>query len=98
VTAAPGNVLALKSGATSERQIRPVAARHKLREEGRSLEQVQAFLGHVSYATTDRFYSHLTSKDAPVPARRDPQRLDVHNCAFRRQQRRLSIPRLLSAL
>jgi integrase len=47
---------------------RHTCATLKLREEGWSLEQVQVFLGHSSYTTTDRFYSHLTSKDAPVPA------------------------------
>jgi integrase len=37
-------------------------------EEGWSLEQVQVFLGHSSRMTTDRYYAHLTSKDAPVPS------------------------------
>jgi len=40
----------------------------KIREEGWSLEQVQVFLGHASYQTTARFYAHLRSTDAPVPA------------------------------
>lgn len=47
---------------------RHTCATLKLREEGWSLEQVQVFLGHATYHTTARFYSHLTSKDAPVPA------------------------------
>jgi integrase len=29
---------------------------------------VQVFLGHASYQTTARFYAHLRSTDAPVPA------------------------------
>lgn len=40
----------------------------KIIEEGWALEQVQVFLGHASYQTTARFYAHLRSTDAPVPA------------------------------
>jgi integrase len=47
---------------------RHTCATLKLREEGWSLEQVQVFLGHASYQTTARFYAHLVSTDAPVPA------------------------------
>jgi integrase len=35
-------------------------------EEGWSLEQVQVFLGHSDYATTRRYYVHLTPKDLPM--------------------------------
>lgn len=38
-----------------------------IREAGWSLEQVQVFLGHSSRMTTDRYYAHLVSTDAPAP-------------------------------
>jgi integrase len=47
---------------------RHTCATLKIREEGWSLEQVQVFLGHKSFQTTARYYMHLTSTDAPVPA------------------------------
>jgi hypothetical protein len=40
----------------------------KIVEESWALEQVQVFLGYASYQTTARFYAHLRSTDAPVPA------------------------------
>jgi integrase len=47
---------------------RHTCATLKILEEGWSLEQVQVFLGHASYQTTAKFYAHLKSTDAPVPA------------------------------
>jgi integrase len=47
---------------------RHTCATLKIVEEGWSLEQVQVFLGHASYQTTARYYAHLRSTDAPVPA------------------------------
>jgi integrase len=47
---------------------RHTCATLKIIEEGWALEQVQVFLGHASYQTTARFYAHLRSTDAPVPA------------------------------
>ena len=47
---------------------RHTCATLKIVEEGWTLEQVQVFLGHSSYQTTARFYAHLRSTDAPVPA------------------------------
>jgi integrase len=47
---------------------RHTCATLKIVEEGWSLEQVQVFLGHSSYQTTARYYAHLRSTDAPVPA------------------------------
>ena len=47
---------------------RHTCATLKIIEEGWSLEQVQVFLGHASYQTTARYYAHLRSTDAPVPA------------------------------
>lgn len=47
---------------------RHTCATLKILEEGWALEQVQVFLGHASYQTTARFYAHLRSTDAPVPA------------------------------
>jgi integrase len=38
-----------------------------IREAVWSLEQVQVFLGHSSRMTTDRYYAHLVSTDAPAP-------------------------------
>jgi integrase len=47
---------------------RHTCATLKIVEERWALEQVQVFLGHSSYQTTARYYSHLKSTDAPVPA------------------------------
>jgi integrase len=47
---------------------RHTCATLKIVEEGWSLEQVQVFLGHKSWQTTARYYAHLRSTDAPVPA------------------------------
>jgi integrase len=56
----------------------------KIIEEGWALEQVQVFLGHASYQTTARFYAHLRSTDAPVPAPiRGPAKHDLRVRAAR---------------
>ena len=74
VRAKLGELVATESG--SERaeswvgfhSFRHTCATLAIREQGWSLEQVQVFLGHASRQTTDRYYAHLVSTDAPVPA------------------------------
>jgi integrase len=54
-----------------------------IREAGWSLEQVQVFLGHSSRMTTDRYYAHLVSTDAPAPppVRRSADAADLTGAA-----------------
>jgi integrase len=47
---------------------RHTCATLKMREERWGLKDVQLFLGHASYATTERYYAHLEAQDAPAPA------------------------------
>jgi integrase len=47
---------------------RHTCATLKMREEHWTLKDVQLFLGHSNYATTERYYAHLEAQDAPAPA------------------------------
>jgi hypothetical protein len=73
VRAGVGEWVETKKGKRAESWVgfhtfRHTCATLKIVEEGWALEQVQVFLGHASYQTTARFYAHLRSTDAPVPA------------------------------